>query len=184
MYVLVCSWVCASVGHAQSQVCGRRRASANIHSARQAGSTSPVAMRQRVRGLHATPYNTPRLKKKSHKPRHRACGMPSLHSHCLNPQLIPPTKPSTPQFPPITHFHNTSSRASTQREYPQSNWIDPTDWQIHFLSFNIYFLHSLYFFLTFVVPLITVKLDSEVFHMRSRSLSMPNRCSVLRGTQS
>ncbi len=38
-----------------------------------------------------------------------------------------------------THFHSTSSRASAQREYPQSIWIDPTDSFISYLS--IYCVH-------------------------------------------
>ena len=58
-----------------------------------------------------------------------------------NPKIFHPA-----HFPPTslkTHFHNTSSRASAQREYPQSNWIDPIDWQIHFITF---FFFALYIF--------------------------------------
>lgn len=101
-----CPWACVSVGHAQSQVCGRRRASANIHSTRQAagrqaGSMSPIAMRQRVRGLHATPHNTPLVK--SH----------TDHATCLN---VTPT--NAQPFPPAPPHPNVPQNPLSQYKQP------------------------------------------------------------------
>lgn len=149
-----CFWVCVSVGHAQSQVCGRRRASANIHSARQTAGRLDVAH------SHATEIVSNACNTTQHPPK-KTPTYPDKQSmqHALtslswsNPKIFYPA-----HFPPTslkTHFHNTSSRASAQREYPQSNWIDPIDWQIHFITFS-----ALYIF-TWMVPLIIAKLDSD-----------------------
>ena len=98
VYVLVCSWVCASVGHAQSRVCGRQRASANIHSARQAADRLES---------RATPSagiacdNTPARNKipqtQTQSMQHAFTSLP-----LSKPQLFPPAHPTTttpPQFP-------------------------------------------------------------------------------------
>lgn len=118
-----------SVRHAQSP--GRRRASANIHSALQAAGRLNVARSHATKSATIACNTTPL--EKCHKPRH-TCNMPLLHSQFLRPNfshlpipLSPP--PPTSLKPP---FHKTSSRASAQREYPQSHWIDTTEGILHF----------------------------------------------------
>lgn len=69
---------------------------------RQAGSMSPIAMRQRVQGSHATqhpPRKIPQTRT------HKACSMPLLHSHYLSPnssQLPSPLPPGLPSKPTFT----------------------------------------------------------------------------------
>lgn len=146
-----CVWV-SGMPKAKYAAGGGHRPTSTALGRQQAGSMSPIAMRQRLWAMHATPHNTPPKKTPTY-PDKQSMQHALTSLSWSNPKIFYPA-----HFPPTslkTHFHNTSSRASAQREYPQSNWIDPIDWQIHFITFS-----ALYIF-TWMVPLIIAKLDSD-----------------------